>query len=89
MKDNTLTEGEVPHLRQTPVQFAVLGQHPPGRVLEIGGRLGDEIPNGGAKLVDGNVETLRGLTELTLGIVGWLTRVLDRVANRAWNGPTL
>ena len=65
-----LTEGEVPHLGQTPVQFAVLGQYPPGRVFEIGGRLGDEIPNGGGgKLVDRNVEALRGLTELTLGVV--------------------
>ncbi|MFN0180334.1 MAG: hypothetical protein ACKVZ0_16160 [Gemmatimonadales bacterium] len=71
VKDNELIEGEAPHLSQTPVQFAVLGQHPPGRVLEIGGRLGDEIPNGGGgKLVDRNVEALRGLTELTLGVVG-------------------
>ena len=70
VKDNDLNEGEVPHLGQTPVQFAVLGQYPPGRVFEIGGRLGDEIPNGGGKLVDRNVEALRGLTELTLGVVG-------------------
>ena len=66
-----LTEREVPHLGETSVQFAVLGQHSPRCVFEIRGGLGDEISNGGcSKLVDGYVEPLRGLTELALGVVG-------------------
>ncbi|MEO8453323.1 MAG: hypothetical protein ABI647_26280, partial [Gemmatimonadota bacterium] len=71
MEHNDFTEREVPHLRKTLVQLAVLRQHATRSVLEIGGGLGDEIANGGcSQLVDGNVETLRGFTELALGVVG-------------------
>ena len=71
VEHNDLTEGEVPHLGETPVQFAVLRQHSTRSVIEIGGGLGDEIANSGcSQLVDGHVETLRGFTELALGVVG-------------------
>ena len=70
VEHNDLTEREMPHLGETPVQFAVLRQHPTRSVLEIGGGLGNEIPNsGGSQLVDGHVEPLRGFTELALGVV--------------------
>jgi hypothetical protein len=62
-----LGEREVAHLRQAPVEFAVLVEDSVCSAVEVVVRTRKEIPDGrGGELIGGDVEALRGLGELLL-----------------------
>ena len=70
MKDEHLTQREVPHLGEAAIELLVGAEDPSGGGLKIGRRLGYEVPSGcRGQLVDRNLEPVGSLPEAAFGIV--------------------